>query len=167
MKKIDEFGLDLCKAQAKLFVDSLSYVKCSSSVFLRRFMNSLVAKRMDKGSFLFESSTSESIFAEIEEEFGEIEYGKAKFSDIEIYWIGYIYRYWCYTLEKTSKQVYRIIKPMELRDLYYPYHSLDCQAAIERILEAKGISSEDYISRGVEILRSFQARKIQNSSSQP
>lgn len=54
-------------------------------------MNSLVAKRMDKGSFLFESSTSESIFAEIEEEFGEIEYGKAKFSDIEIYWIGYIY----------------------------------------------------------------------------
>ena len=80
-------------------------------------MNSLVAKRMDKGSFLFESSTSESIFAEIEEEFGEIEYGKAKFSDIEIYWIGYIYRYWCYTLEKTSKQVYRIIKPMELRDL--------------------------------------------------
>ena len=56
-------------------------------------MNSLVAKRMDKGSFLFESSTSESIFAEIEEEFGEIEYGKAKFSDIEIYWIGYIYIY--------------------------------------------------------------------------
>lgn len=124
-------------------------------------MNSLVAKRMDKGSFLFESSTSESII------FAEIEYGKAKFSDIEIYWIGYIYRYWCYTLEKTSKQVYRIIKPMELRDLYYPYHSLDCQAAIERILEAKGISSEDYISRGVEILRSLQVRKIQNSSSQP
>lgn len=56
---------------------------------------------------------------------------------------------------------------MELRDLYYPYHSLDCQAAIERILEAKGISSEDYISQGVEILRSLQARKIQNSSSQP
>lgn len=81
-------------------------------------------------------------------------------------WI-YIYWYWCYTLEKTSKQVYRIIKPIELRDLYYPYHSLDCQAAIERILEAKGISSEDYISRGVEILRSLQARKIQNSSSQP
>lgn len=54
-------------------------------------MNSLVAKRMDKGSFLFESSTLESIFAEIEEEFSEIEYGKAKFSDIEIYWIGYIY----------------------------------------------------------------------------
>lgn len=91
MKKIDKFGLDLCKAQAKLFVDSLSYVKCSSPVFLRRFMNSLVAKRMDKGSFLFESSTLESIFAKIEEEFSEIEYGKAKFSDIEIYWIGYIY----------------------------------------------------------------------------
>lgn len=167
MKKIDEFGLGLCKAQAKLFVDSLSYVKCSSPVFLRRFMNSLVAKRMDEGSFLFESSTSESIFTEIEEEFGEIEYGKNKFSDNEMYWMGYLYRYWCYTFEKTSKQVYQIIKPTELRELYYPYHSLDCQAAIERILEAKGVSSEDYTVRGVEILRNLQTQKIQNSSSRP
>lgn len=167
MKKIDEFGLGLCKAQAKLFVDSLSYVKCSSPVFLRRFMNSLVAKRMDEGSFLFESSTSESIFAEIEEEFGKIEYGKNKFSDNEMYWMGYLYRYWCYTFEKTSKQVYHIIKPIELRELYYPYHSLDCQAAIERILEAKGVSSEDYTVQGVEILRNLQTQKIQNSSSRP
>ena len=43
----------------------------------------------------------------------------------------------------------------ELRDLYYPYHSLDPSQAIERILEAKGKLENDLTQRGVEILRSI------------
>lgn len=75
--------------------------------------------------------------------------------------MGYLYRYWCYTYGKTSKQVYRIIKPSELRTLFFPYHSLDCSAAIERILEAKGQNEEDYIEKGVAILRRLiNQRKI-------
>ncbi|MBQ1552456.1 MAG: hypothetical protein IIZ66_02820, partial [Clostridia bacterium] len=62
-------------------------------------------------------------------------------------------RYWCYTYEKTSRQVYRIIKPTELRELFYPYHTLDVAAAVERILEAKNGREEDLTKRGVEILR--------------
>ena len=56
----------------------------------------------------------------------------------------------------TSKQLYRLVKPKELRDLYYPYHSLDPANAIERIMEAKGIkeyTEGEMIQRGVEILR--------------
>ena len=153
MKTMDEAGLKLCRAQAELFVSSITMTTCSSAVFLRRFMNSSVAKRMDNGSFLFESSTDQSVLAEIEEEFGKTDYGKVKFSENELYWIGYLYRYWCYTYEKSSKQVYRIIKPTELRGLFFPYHSLDTGAAIERILEAKNSREEDMTERGVEILR--------------
>lgn len=59
----------------------------------------------------------------------------------------------------SSKQLYRIIKPEELERLYYPYHSLDPEQAIERIKEAKRLTEEDQIKRGVEILRQIRARK--------
>lgn len=159
MKTMDEIGNKLCRAQAELFVSSISLTNCSSAIFLRRFMNSSVAKRMDDGSFLFEASTNESVIAEIEEEFGKTDYGKVKFTENELYWMGYLYRYWCYTYEKTSKQVYRIMKPTELRELFFPYHSLDNAAAIERILEAKNSREEDLTERGVEILRRISKKK--------
>ena len=50
---------------------------------------------------------------ELEHEFGASSYGKEKYNAEELYWIGYIYRYWCYTRELTSKQLYKIIKPKE------------------------------------------------------
>ena len=153
MKLMDEIGLKLCKTQAELFVSSITLTDCSSAVFLRRFMNSAVAKRMDEGGFIFEATTNESVVSEIDEEFGKTDYGKVKFSENEMYWMGYLYRYWCYTYEKTSKQVYRIIKPTELRELFFPYHSIDNAAAIERILEAKNSREEDLTERGVAILR--------------
>ena len=73
--------------------------------------------------------------------------------------MGYLYRYWCYTFEKNSRQVYKIIKPRELRGLYYPYHSLDPAQAIDRILEAKQMREQDFTRRGVEILREIIRRK--------
>lgn len=159
MKNMDEAGLKCCKAQADLFVASLKLTECSSAVFLRRFMNSSVAKRMDDGSFLFESSTEESMISELDEEFGKTSYGTVKYTENELYWMGYLYRYWCYTYEKTSKQVYRIIKPPELRALFFPYHSLDNSAAIERILEAKNRREEDFIKRGVILLRKLRQKE--------
>ncbi len=159
MKNMDEAGLKCCKAQADLFVASLKLTECSSAVFLRRFMSSSVAKRMDDGSFLFESSTEESMISELDEEFGKTSYGTVKYTENELYWMGYLYRYWCYTYEKTSKQVYRIIKPPELRALFFPYHSLDNSAAIERILEAKNCREEDFIKRGVILLRKLRQKE--------
>ena len=55
MKKIDEIGLKLCKIQAEVFSASVSETACSSPIFMRRFMNSQVAQRMDLGGFLFEA----------------------------------------------------------------------------------------------------------------
>ena len=153
MKKIDEIGLKLCKIQAEVFSASVSETACSSPIFMRRFMNSQVAQRMDLGGFLFEACDIHQIFQEIEAEFGESSYGKEKYSEAELYWIGYIYRYWSYTYQKTSKQIYKFIKPKDLRGLYYPYHSLDPTQAIERILEAKGVDDENMTARGVKIMR--------------
>lgn len=53
-----------------------------------------------------------------------------RYSANELYWIGYLYRYWAYTRECGSKSVYKIIKPGDLKKLYFPYHSLDPAQAI-------------------------------------
>lgn len=160
MRKIDEIGLKLCKIQAEVFSASVKKANCSSPIFMRRFMNSGAAQRMDFGGFLFEACDVNQIFQEIEAEFGETSYGKENYSEAELYWIGYVYRYWSYTYQKTSKQIYKIIKPKELRGLYYPYHSLDPAQAIERILEAKGVNEKDLTSRGVLIMRDIMKNEL-------
>ena len=55
MKKIDEEGLKLCALQADIFAESLETTQCSSPIFIRRFMNSRVAARMDHRGFLLEA----------------------------------------------------------------------------------------------------------------
>lgn len=163
MLKIDSYGLELCKYQANLFATSLNVVPCSSAIFLRRFMNSRLAQRMDSRGFLFESISLLNAIQEIETEFGFTDYGKVKYSTEELYWIGYLYRYWCYTEQISSKRVYKIIKPEELRELYFSYHSFDPAQAIDRIKEAKGIMDVDNIDRGVELLRKIRAKKNTNN----
>ena len=159
MKKMDSYGLKLCKFQAELFQKSMSETDCGSKIFIRRFMYSDVAKRMDKEGFLYGAFDIIDALNEIEIEFGPSTYGKEKFNGEELYWTGYIYRYWSYITGQSSKQIYKIIKPDELKKLYFPYHSLDPEQAIERIKESKGIVDVDDITRGVEILRKVRARR--------
>ncbi len=161
MRKMDNYGLKLCKFQATLFQKSIEEAECSSKIFIRRFMLSDLAKRMDKEGFLFDAIDITDALHEIEIEFGPSDYGKVKFGGEELYWSGYIYRYWAYIAQKSSKQIYKIVKPEELRKMYFPYHSLDPEQVIERIIETKGITSDDDIERGVEILRKVRARRTQ------
>ncbi|MEI3217103.1 MAG: hypothetical protein V8S23_05960 [Lachnospiraceae bacterium] len=79
----------------------------------------------------------------VQEQYGESQYGSVKYTANELYWIGYIYRYYSYTYELSSIHVYKIIKPKELRELFLAYHTLDPSQAIERILEAKNILYDD------------------------
>lgn len=148
MKKIDNDGLLLCEMQAKAFELSGIEQSTSSSVFIRRFMNSDAAKQMDNLAVLESNMQAADILKLIDEEYGKSEYGSVKYSLDELYWIGYIYRYYAYTYDKTSKQVYKIVKPKELRDLFLPYHTMDPAQAIDRILEAKGlVNTDDYEER--------------------
>lgn len=153
MKKMDNYGLRLCKYQAELFEKSIDKAECSSKIFIRRFMHSDYAKRMDMAGFLYGAEDVEDAFIEIEQEYGASDYGKDKYSREAMYWTGYIYRYWSYIANKSSKQLYKLVKPDELCKLYYPYHSLDPEAVIERIIEANGIVDETDINRGVEVMR--------------
>ncbi len=153
MRKIDDDGLLLCKLQAEAFELSISKVETSSPVFIRRFMHSQVARLMDNLGALEIILLPKDMLDLIEEEYGPSSYGSEKYTQNEMYWIGYIYRYFSYTYEKSALQVYRIVKPHELRGMYLPYHTMDPSQAIERILEAKGLiyNEEEEFRRQYEI----------------
>lgn len=160
MRKMDSLGLKICSYQANLFEESLKKTECSSKIFIRRFMNSHLASRIDKAGLLFESLDIQDAIDEIENQYGASTYGIEKFTIEELHWIGYIYRYWSYTSEKSSKQIYKLVKPDQLRKLYFPYHSLDPLQAIERIQEELITDNQsiDDISRGVIALRKVRSK---------
>jgi len=142
IRMIDDRGLSLCRFQALLFEQSIGKIDSSSSYFIKCFMNSPVAAQIDKDSFVFEAENTESIFEKLNTEyrFGR---GNAKYTSDSLFWIGYVYRYWCYTYQISSKAVYRTIRADEMNSLYLPYHTMDPTAAIRRILEAKSINERD------------------------
>lgn len=157
MKKMDSDGILLCELQGATFELSLEKVETSSPIFIRRFMNSEVVKLLDNGSILQTNLQPQDIIEYIEEEYHELKYGKEKYTNNEMYWIGYLYRYFSYTYELSSYRVYKMVKPKELRNLYLPYHTLSVEQAIERILEAENIQLEvDDIHKQLEIYKKIR-----------
>lgn len=155
MRKISKDGLLLCKLQAEAFENSIDKMDTSSEIFIRRFMKSEIAKRLDNESVLESNIQANDILELINEEYGISNYGSVKYTRNEIYWIGYIYRYFASTYEMSSTQVYKIVKPKELRGLFLPCHTMDPAQAIERILEAKEmiVDEEAELKRQYEIFR--------------
>ena len=162
MKKIDKNGLLLCELQATAFEYSVDKMESSSEIFIRRFMRSRIAKRLDDGSVLKSNIQAEDILQLVNEEYGFSNYGSVKYTRNEMYWIGYIYRYFVITYELTSMQVYKIVKPKELKGLFLPYHTMDPSQAIERILEAKGLFTDEKmeLERQYEIFKRIRNKKI-------
>lgn len=143
MRKISKDGVILCTLQAETFEKSVEKMDTSSEIFIRRFMKSEIAKRFDNESILESNIQANDILELIDEEYGISNYGSVKYTRNEMFWIGYIYRYFAFTYNMTSAQIYKIVKPKELRDLFLPYHTMDPAQAIERILEAKGMLTDE------------------------
>lgn len=162
MKKMNKDGLLLCELQATAFEKSIDKMESSSEIFIRRFMKSQIAKRLDDQSVLERNIQADDILLLINEEYGVSSYGSVKYTCNEMYWIGYIYRYFAITCELTSMQVYKIVKPKELRGLFLPYHTMDPSQAIERILEAKGLLTDEKteLERQYEIFKRIRNKNI-------
>ena len=99
MRKITNDGLLLCKIQAETFEKSIDKMDTSSEIFVRRFMRSSIVKQLDNEAILATNLQANDILDFINEEYGVSNYGSVKYSKDEMYWIGYIYRYFAYTYE--------------------------------------------------------------------
>ena len=106
--KLETVDLKLCQIQGKIFEESIGSLNCSSQVFIRRFMNSKVAKSFDDKSYLAQTSSMRDVYDELEEEYGAFSYGKEKFSMNEMHWIGYVFRCMSIAYGLSSKQIYKM-----------------------------------------------------------
>ena len=111
MRKFDELGLTLCKLQANVFAQSKTKIEGSIYLFIRKYMYSDVCEKIDKLTYIYEST---DIFSNISVE-GK---NKNEISEDILYWVGYIYRYWAYTYELSSKKIYKIVPGKEMISLY-------------------------------------------------
>ena len=155
MKQINRDALLMFDMQARLFEDSVEKVNTSSEIFVRRFMNSNVAREFDSGAILDDTKSIPAIFWEIEEEYGESDYGSVKYHKDVMYWCGYLYRYFSYFYELSSKQAYKYLPLKYISSSFEAYHTMDIKAAIDRLLESKGIdlSKVALIKKGVQYLK--------------
>ena len=104
---MNELQLKLCDIQGRLFELSASK-HYASSVFIKVFMNSSVAKALDSSYNRMQWAGEEYLLEEIVANSnidtmcnGEI------FSKDVLYWIGYIYRYWHYYTGEESSKIYK------------------------------------------------------------
>lgn len=158
-KELTPNDIRACELQGKIFEASLNN-GYSSAIFIRRFMFSSVAERFDKGDMMLDNFEAEAILDQVDSEFVSRGYGKAKFGGTTLYWIGYVYRYWNLAFGMSSRRIYSICNATEMNNVFWPYHSLDPETAILRIMEAKKVSPGPMtLQEMVNRLREFRAKK--------
>ena len=159
MKELEKDGRLLCELQGKIFEKSVGEYGTSSAVFVRRYMNSDYAARMDRIGFIDRPTDEQEAFASLDAQYGSSQYGSELFSPEEMFWMGYIYRYWVCAYDVSSKAVYKTSNVREMHSVYYAYHTLDPLQAVQRLMEAKGLSlqEEEQITAGVKILRKIRS----------
>ena len=153
MMPLEYHELCLCRLQAKIFELSVKDTNYSSPVFIRRFMMSKYVKVFDEFDYLFMSCNLEDTFDELDDEYGKSTYGKIKYSQDEMYWIGYIYRVISIKFNLTSKQIFKLFKASEIIDYYPIYHTYDIVDAASRMIEEKLGSKESNQERVLEFIR--------------
>ena len=162
MKKLEKDDRILCELQGEIFEESAAEYKTSSAVFVRRYMNSQYASIMDKSGFIDRPTSVKEAFISLDEQYGKSEYGSKIYSTDELFWIGYVYRCWACIYGLPSSAIYKICNVRQMHDLYYAYHTMTPENAIERIMEAKNkpLNDEDQIEYGVKLLREIRNSKV-------
>lgn len=141
MREFDHNGLLLAEYQAKLFEKSTE-LNCSTPIFIRRFLNSKLLKKLDENNLNLLSLDVIDAINEINEQFGDSSYGKIKYSKSSMFWIGYIYRYISYTREQSTNFVMKLFPYKLLNKLYYTYHTQSEEWVVSSLLELNDLSED-------------------------
>lgn len=125
----------LCDIQGRLF--ELSVEKgFDGESFVKHFMESNVAKALDSSYNRMQWSGEEYLLEELIDECQDAlkKGGKVATKD-EIYWIGYIYRYWHYYKNETSKKIYKQAPYERMKINYLMFHTMAPEMAIDDLIE--------------------------------
>ena len=161
MKPLDSIEIKLCQLQAKIFEESVTKTDYSSPIFIRRFMYSEIAKSFDNKTYLFQSTTTEGVFESLNDEYGNNNYGKEKYTVDQMFWIGYIYRCIAIKYNLNSKTIYNFFNARYIVKYYNIGHTFDIVQAAERMMESINYN-ENIEEKSINYMRKLMSEEIAN-----
>ena len=123
----------MCDIQGRLFKLSVKN-GYDSKEFIKSFMNFETARQLDSDYNFLQWAGEEYILDQLTEE-KEIMQNGNTYDINTIYWIGYIYRYWHYHYNETSKNIYKQADEEVMKRNYFVFHTFDPIVAIEDLKE--------------------------------
>jgi hypothetical protein len=133
MKTLSKFELQLCSIQGRLFERSL-IKSLDSPDFIEKFMLSEACAYFDLPHDRLQWAGEEYVLEELLEETAVRQRGEA-YSKEELFWIGYVYRYWHLLSGESSREIYTQASARKMKDCYLGFHTLDIALAIEDLKE--------------------------------
>lgn len=132
---MNELEIKLCDIQGRLFELSTKK-RLNSETFIEDFMRSMVASYLDAPYNRMQWAGEEYLLEELMSECaGKLKSGGDVFTKDEMYWIGYLYRYWSILKNERSADVYKQAKTQVMHQNYLMFHTLDPGLAIENLKE--------------------------------
>lgn len=125
----------LCDIQGRLFELSAAH-GYDSATFIKLFMGSQVAKNLDSDYNRMQWAGEEYLLEELADECkGALIKSAAVFDKDELFWIGYIYRYWRYYANEGSKKIYKQAPVERMKTNYLMFHTMAPEMAIDDLKE--------------------------------
>ena len=131
----ESLKLALCEMQAQLFVQSRDE-GYASEPFIKAFMNSEIAKDLDKQFHHMQWAGTHYIMSRMEEEHPEALVQGECYDTETLYWTGYLYRYWHIDKGESSREIYKQAPAKTMRIVYLMYHTMSPEMAIERLKDS-------------------------------
>ena len=122
-KELSTFELQLCDIQGRLFELALKN-NIQYPDFAEKYMNSETAKFMDYPYDRMQWAGEEYILENLMD-----------YDQEEVYWMGYVYRYWHFYTGESSRQIYSQADGPLMRSCYLGFHTLDPAMAVEDLKE--------------------------------
>ncbi len=134
MKNFNLQKRQLCDIQGRLFELALKNgYDCPA--FIKTFMNSHSAIALDDTYDRLQWAGEEYILEELNEESGGLKKAGETYSIEVMYWAGYLYRYWHYYTNESSKEIYKIADAKTINECWLGFHTLDIEMAIDDLKE--------------------------------
>ena len=133
IKPLTGFERQLCDIQGRLFERSL-ILGLDSMDFIEKFMKSKTCEFLDMPYDRLQWAGEEYIMENLMEENPILTAGE-RFKKEELFWAGYVYRYWHLLTGESGWEIYTQAKARRMQECYLGFHTLDVVMAIENLKE--------------------------------
>ena len=125
----------MCEVQASLFELS-GKEGLDSAEFTRAFMTSEVAAGLDERYHQYQWAGEEYMLGLVKK---HMKMDSKKTPDVydrdTLFWMGYVYRYWHYYKNVSSKKIVKTAPPHIMKQTYLGFHTLDSSMAVDDLIE--------------------------------